>query len=266
MSTPVTITSTDQWSGQFDCTGPCRRQRLVGAEFSKKALERHRRGGGTGARASSGGGGTLRCKQCVAAAEAEERRVARERSEARARTAAASASAGDGADAGVGVDGGGGSGAGKAQEGAAAAPVACAACRRSLPPTSYNRSQLSKPPGGARCRSCVEAAAAGEANSAKQAGQTKIDDAKRAIEDAERRGDNRAKLAAESVLSALEAEVVTGLKPVALGRGRGRGRGGGGGRWSSSSRSGRGGRGGGGGKGEGGGGGRSTTSGRGSKR
>jgi len=48
-------------------------------------------------------------------------------------------------------------------------------------------------------------------------------------------------LAAESQIAALEAEHVTGLKPVKLGRGRGRG-----GRWGSGSagRSGRGGRGG----------------------
>lgn len=32
MSTPVV---TDKWAGNFDCSGPCRRKRLVGSEFSK---------------------------------------------------------------------------------------------------------------------------------------------------------------------------------------------------------------------------------------
>ena len=72
-SRPVNITSSSQWSGNFDCTGPCKRKRLVGEEFSKKALEKYRRDGKA-----------LKCKQCVAAAEAAKRKAAQDRAEAKA--------------------------------------------------------------------------------------------------------------------------------------------------------------------------------------
>jgi len=226
MSTPVVITNSKQWSGQFDCTGPCRRKRLVGAEFSKKAMERYRRNGG----------GPLKCKLCVAAVEATERRAAQERAEAKANT---NANAQAGAEELVAAGEGG---IGKAKQAttpppahaasASASSTTCASCKKSLPPTSYNRNQLSKPPGKARCRICVEAAVKDEATASREARLAKIEDAKRAVADAERSGDVAATLAAESRLSALEAEVVTGLKPVALGKGRG-------GRWRSG-RSGRG--------------------------
>lgn len=42
MSAPVV---TDKWTGSFDCS-VCRRKRLVAAEFSKTAIERHRKSGG----------------------------------------------------------------------------------------------------------------------------------------------------------------------------------------------------------------------------
>ena len=204
-SRPVNITSSSQWSGNFDCSGPCKRKRLVGDEFSKKALEKYRRDGKA-----------LKCKQCVAAAEAAERKAAQDRAEAKAKAAGAGgASPGSGA-------------------GAAKNDIPCAACSKSLPPSSYNRNQLSKPPGKARCRSCVEEAVAKEAEGVASSKKERLEKAQKDLEDAKRRGDTKAIIAAESVVAALEAEVVTGLKPVVLGRGSGRG-----GRWSS----GRGGRG-----------------------
>ena len=89
--------------------------------------------------------------------------------------------------------------------------------------------RLSKGAGKQRCRKCVEAAeaAAAGAGAAKQAAA--IEEARRALQQAEIGGAAAVTAAAASRLAALEAEKVTGLKPVVLGRGgRGRGRGGGG--------------------------------------
>ena len=204
-SKPVNITSSSQWSGNFDCSGPCRRKRLVGDEFSKKAIERYRREGKA-----------LKCKQCVASAEAAERQAAQDRAKAKASSQAA------------GGGGGSGSDDAKNKDGASQPPVTCAACSKSLPTNSYNRNQLSKPPGKARCRSCVEEAVAKEAEMVKSSRQERVQKAQKDLEDARRRGDTKGIIAAESVVAAMEAEVVTGLKPVVLGKGRGRG-----GRWSS---------------------------------
>jgi len=164
-------------------------------------------------------GKVLKCKQCVAAAEAVERKAAQDRAEAKAKA--------------CGDDSGekevkGGSMISGASSSPLQPPVTCAACQQSLPPPSYNRNQLSKPSGKARCRSCVEEAVAKEAEAVKSTKQDRLEKAQRDLEDAKRSGDTKKIIAAESVLAALEAEVVTGLKPVMLGKGRGRG-----GRWSS---------------------------------
>lgn len=58
MSTPVV---TSKWAGNFDCA-VCRRKRLMAAEFSKSALEKHRKTGQV-----------LRCKQCTTKQEEEQR-------------------------------------------------------------------------------------------------------------------------------------------------------------------------------------------------
>uniref|UniRef100_A0A6U3ZVH3 Stc1 domain-containing protein n=1 Tax=Ditylum brightwellii TaxID=49249 RepID=A0A6U3ZVH3_9STRA len=208
MSTPVV---TEKWAGQFDCTGgTCRRKRLVGSEFSKKALERYRKTGGP-----------LKCKQCVAAVEQAERKASA--AKAAAATTATSLSSGS--------------------EGGKTKTI-CASCKQSLPSlSSFNKNQLSKGEGKARCRSCVEKSIADEAKASSNSKQEQINDAKERLRVAKGREkpDPKEILAAESQIAALEAEHVTGLKPVKLGRGRGRG-----GRWGSGSagRSGRGGRGG----------------------
>ena len=82
---PSTPVITDRWAGNFDCSGPCRRKRLVGDDFSKKMLERHRKIGAD-----------VRCKRCVAEVEAEERRAARERAEARTKAETGSGERGGG--------------------------------------------------------------------------------------------------------------------------------------------------------------------------
>ena len=180
MSTPVV---TDKWAGQFDCT-LCRRKRLVAAEFSRTALEKHRVSGGP-----------LKCKACVEQAQRAEQDAA---SAARQRSTA----------------GGGPS-----------ETRVCAACQESLSADAYNRNQWGKGPGKSRCRSCVEKAVATETAASKLSKEQVIQSAREEVAKAKASGSSQAILKAESLLSALEAEHVTGLKPVKMSRGRGRARG-----------------------------------------
>jgi hypothetical protein len=190
MSTPVV---TSKWAGTFDC-GTCRRKRLMGEEFSKKALERHRKDGAP-----------LKCKQCVAAAEQAEREEAQAKRDKH----------NDGM-----------------KDGDANEELRnCAGtCRKELPLSSYNRNQWSKGDGKSRCRDCVEKAVKEEATQQAKSKEDKIASAKKAVDEATASGNTAKIVAAESLLAALEAEKVTGLKPVKLSSGRGRGRGGGRGR------------------------------------
>ena len=186
MSTPVV---TDKWAGSFDCH-VCRRKRLMADEFSKKALERYRKEGGS-----------LKCKQCVAAHEAAERQVAAERRESSCETRV------------------------------------CASCQQDLDASQYNRNQWSKGEGKSKCRSCVEQALKEEEAQRASSKQTKLQEAREEVDKAKVSGDSQAILKAESILAALEAESVTGLKPVRMsGRGGGRNSG----RFRSSGRGGRG--------------------------
>ena len=52
------------WAGSFECSGPCGRKRLVGAEFSKKQVEKRQKDLNA----------SIMCKQCVEAKAAEERK------------------------------------------------------------------------------------------------------------------------------------------------------------------------------------------------
>eukprot|EP00588_Corethron_pennatum_P002366 CAMPEP_0194291890 /NCGR_PEP_ID=MMETSP0169-20130528/44420_1 /TAXON_ID=218684 /ORGANISM="Corethron pennatum, Strain L29A3" /LENGTH=202 /DNA_ID=CAMNT_0039039909 /DNA_START=36 /DNA_END=644 /DNA_ORIENTATION=- len=79
MSNPVI---TERWAGNLDCSGPCRRKRLVGSDFSKQGLERHRKKGSA-----------LKCKQCVSAVEVSERKAAQDRANASASEAGTGTSA-----------------------------------------------------------------------------------------------------------------------------------------------------------------------------
>jgi hypothetical protein len=138
-------------------------------------------------------GAPLKCKQCTSAQEKKERQAA-----------AAKASSTDN----------------QSNE----EPITCAACEQLLPVSNFNMNQLSKKY-GARCRHCVEKSILAEEQSRKSIRQSTLDEVKRKIKDL--KGDVREKLKYKSQLSALEAEHVTGLKPVFMGRGRGswRGRG-----------------------------------------
>lgn len=150
-------------------------------------------------------GGPLKCKRCVAEAEGKERAAA----------------------------------ASKPNNTVAPGETrACAKCSKTLSSDSFNRNQWNKGEGKSKCKSCVEQSLAEEASQQAQSKSDKIEKARQEVEAAKASGNAQAILKAESVLSALEAEKVTGLKPVKMGRG---GRGRGGGRSSrSSGRSGRG--------------------------
>jgi hypothetical protein len=194
MSTPV-VAST--WAGTFDC-GTCRRKRLMGEEFSKKALERHRRDGAP-----------LKCKKCVAATEEAERdaAAARRNNQPASKDGNSSAAAAAAADDDE--------------------PRTCAGkCAKVLPKSAFNRNQWSKGDGKSRCRACVEQAVKDESAQQTKSKEDKIAAARTKVEQANATGNAQKMVAAESELAALEAEKVTGLKPVKLGRGRGRGGGG----------------------------------------
>lgn len=183
MATPVV---TDKWAGNFDCS-ICRRKRLIGSEFSKKALERYRKSGGP-----------LKCKTCTAAQEEKEREAA-----ARKIELDVSSEPKD--------------------------PVICASCKKSLDPSQFNRNQLSKKE-KARCRECVENAILQEEKNRKSCTDEKLSSLRSKVEQMKVSGNIAGLVQAESELSAMEAERVTGLKPQVLGRGgrgryRGRGRG-----------------------------------------
>ena len=105
----------------------------------------------------------------------------------------------------------------------------CRLCEKGLPFNSYNRNQWNKGSGKSKCRDCVDAAIANEKAALQQSNQNRIDEARRKVGAAKAKGLASEILKAESELAALEAERVTGLKPVSMsgrgGRGSGRGRG-----------------------------------------
>lgn len=186
MSAPV-VTST--WAGTFDC-GTCRRTRLMGDKFSKKAMERYRKDGVP-----------LKCTECVSVTERAEREQAQRRNQ--------KSSVNEGADT-------------ITEE----RRKCVGGCGNELPQSSFNRNQWSKGDGKSRCCDCVELAVKEEATKQAKSKEDKIALAKEKVEEANKSGDPVKILATESMLSALQAELVTGLKPFKLSSGRGRGRGG----------------------------------------
>eukprot|EP00980_Cylindrotheca_fusiformis_P029098 scaffold22716_cov82-Cylindrotheca_fusiformis.AAC.4 len=204
MSTPVV---TDKWTGNFDCNGPCRRKRLMANEFSKKAIQNyHRR-----QQQQNNERFILRCKQCVAAAEQAERDASAEQSRRRKQ---------------------------QQQQQQVEAPATagekeetrkCAGkCSKILIQSEFNRNQWAKGNGKSRCRTCVEESIRDETIQQSQAKETKLKAARDKVQSIRSSSTTppQAILAAESELAALEAEQVTGLKPIKMSRGGGRGRGG----------------------------------------
>jgi hypothetical protein len=101
----------------------------------------------------------LKCKTCVATAEAQEREAAAARRNEKPQSEAATTAAGD-------------------EE-----KRECTACQQELSLSAYNRNQWSKGPGKSRCRSCVETAVEAEAT---QHDQSKTDAIKQAWADLEK--------------------------------------------------------------------------------
>jgi len=98
-------------------------------------------------------------------------------------------------------------------------PISCASCKKSLPYSSFNKNQYNKGTSKGRCRACVEKSLEDEKQ---QTADKKSDKLKAAKAKVDRAKTPMEKLKAESELSALEAEHVTGLKPMKMGRGGGR--------------------------------------------
>lgn len=159
-----------------------------------QALEKYRKNGGP-----------LKCKQCVQAAEAAEREAAAQKRAAADVTTTTTDNT----------------------TGFSKETRTCAKCQQSLGYDNFNRNQWMKGEGKSKCRPCVEASLVDE--QAQQA-QGKVDKLAAAKAKVAAATTPTERVAAESEVAALEAQKVTGLQPVRLGRGGGRGRGGGTGR------------------------------------
>eukprot|EP00955_Chlamydomonas_euryale_P033788 349632-Chlamydomonas_euryale.AAC.46 len=179
------------WAGNFDCS-KCGRKRLEASAFSKKMIEKR----------TKDPEASLRCKSCIEEASQKERDQAAERAAARA----------------AGADDAGSSG------NADKAAYTCAACEQELGAASFSAKQLAKGATKQRCRSCVEVAEAAEAGAGEARRVARLAEAAESLRAAEAVGDKAAVLAASSRVAAIEAEGVTGLRPVVLGRGRRGGR------------------------------------------
>jgi len=101
----------------------------------------------------------------------------------------------------------------------------CNLCQIEKGYSDYNRNQWNKGEGKSKCRVCVEKALAEESSQQATAKEQKLQEARAKVAAANKSGDKPTILKVESELAALEAELVTGLKPVRMsGRGGGRGR------------------------------------------
>ena len=175
------------WAGNFDCS-ECGRKRLTAQDFSKAQAEKFRKDESA----------KITCKNCVSAKQEKER------ADAAARQPAAA-------------------------DGDADAEHVCSSCNAPKPASAYTRNQLMKGATKQRCSECVakaEAAATAASGAGGEAHQEKLKEARAAAAKAEASGSAAEKLKASSQVAALEAELVTGLKPIKLGSTRGRGRGG----------------------------------------
>lgn len=183
----------------------------MGNEFSKTALTKYRKQGGK-----------LKCKQCVQQTEEHERKLAAEKRGGCGEkgTTAQDPQKGE-----------------QQQEEEDSTTRECSNCKIMKKYSEYNRNQWNKDETKSRCRVCVEQSIQNESNQQTQLKENKLQQAKENVLQAQQSGNVQAILKAESELSALEAELVTGLKPIKLstsssssgrGGGRGKARGGGG--------------------------------------
>jgi predicted metal-dependent peptidase len=86
----------------------------------------------------------------------------------------------------------------------------------------YNKNQWNKGDGKSKCRKCVDDMLAKEASEQNVSNmEDKLEKARAHVAAAQASGNVRAVVKAESELAALQAELVTGLKPVRMASGRG---------------------------------------------
>lgn len=122
-------------------------------------------------------------------------------------------------------------------------PLSCSICGQDRPPEDFTNTQARKPDSSRKCRQCSAAAEVEEADAIRAARQAKLNEAQGASRSAAKlpkgAAGAAARLKAASAECALEAEKVTGLKPMVgagMRGGRGRGRGSWRGRSSSAQR------------------------------
>ncbi len=106
----------------------------------------------------------------------------------------------------------------------------CSACLQSLATDSFNKNQLNKGVGRQRCKHCVLLAEAATSNAIEEEKAKRFAQAEERLRIAEESKNVSEILAATSALAALEAQAVTGMKPIIMGGrggkgGKGRGRG-----------------------------------------
>lgn len=172
------MSSAPGWAGTLSCS-VCKRERMLGEEFSKKQIEKRK----------SNPRAPLKCKSCVDAEALAEREqaAARKKSEA-------GASAGQSSESDV---------------------LTCACCKCEMSPENFSRKQLSK--GDARrCTNCLADADRQARAAETEKAAVKLEAAREAARAAERDPSKSAaeKLAALSLESALEAQKVTGIAPA----------------------------------------------------
>jgi Stc1 domain len=189
-----------QYAGDFECS-LCRRKRLTAASFSKSMAAKYR----------ADPSALIKCIDCVASQKEQECRIAAEK----AASLCTSSATGDQVVAFPDQ----------------AESRECCACQRALPATSFSAKQRRKAVEESRCTECV---AAREAEDMRAGSIRKLQALQTAQEHAQdgNSGPNCEKLHVLTAESAAEAEYVTGLKPIRIGRGRG-------GSWRARGRAGR---------------------------
>ena len=101
--------------------------------------------------------------------------------------------------------------------------VCCASCSEELPERAFTKNQLKKATGKQKCQGCASTEEAASTSASSEQQQKRMGDLRAAAKVAEATGTPLEKVKAMAKLSAAEAEMVTGLKPVILGRQRGKG-------------------------------------------
>ncbi|GMI62824.1 hypothetical protein ScalyP_jg9756 [Parmales sp. scaly parma] len=173
------------WAGDFECN-QCGLKRLTAQSFSKKAIDNYRKHNKS-----------LRCKSCVELSATLEREQATAKAQAQAQAQAQLST--------------------QSQASDEAALVLCSSCDARLFPSNFNTNQLRKGSGKQRCRQCVTTAEDTAMVATSVAKNAKLKKAQEEVENTAKTGTAAQQLAASSKLSALEAELVTGLKPMKLG-------------------------------------------------